>query len=214
MKIEKAEQFCSSFLDHYLATGFGSLQKRDIDLLVLHLILEDGQYEMPRDIFKACRGLKLTETKMRNLYQDVQIKYQQYDEKTAKKKFIELIITQSFERKGKSEKITFIVRDPMLRQYFEEWVANEKGFTDSSFNKDLVTIHRNTLLAILESLATKKEFDEIEGQLPKELKRLGKFNSIGSFLGELVAEIMKPDGKDGGSLIEHIGSVLKIILLS
>lgn len=73
--MNNAELFANMFLSEYLKKGLGSLNKREVGVLVFYLLIKDGRYQMPRDIFKACRELKLSEARVRNLYQDVQFKY-------------------------------------------------------------------------------------------------------------------------------------------
>jgi len=147
LKIEDLGKFCETFLAEYCKNGLGvGFSKRDLDVLIFYLLLKDGRYNMPADIYKVCRDFKLSETKMRNLFQDVQLRYNQYDEKIAKKKFIEVVKSGSVELRGnKLTFITFIIRDPLLRHYFEEWVAEVNGFTDSSFNRNLVTVSKKDL---------------------------------------------------------------------
>jgi hypothetical protein len=210
--IKNPAMFCEFFLEHYLANGLGTMQKRDIDILVFYLLLQDNQYNLPEDIFIASRKLKLTEAKTRNLYQEVQLRYQQYNKETAKHKFLDLLKTQSFERKG--NKITFIVRDPMLRQYFEEWVANEKGFTDTSFNKNLAVIHKETLLKIIQSLSS-TSFKTIRGKFPKELAVLNGAQDEKGLFKMFIDEFMKSAGKEAGSLsITSIVTGLKMLFFA
>jgi len=151
LKIVDPGKFCETFLAEYCKNGLGvGFTKRDLDVLIFYLLLKDGRYNMPADVYKVCRDLKLSETKVRNLYQDVQLRYNQYDEKIAKNKFIEVVKSESVELRG--NKLTFIIRDPLLRQYFEEWVAKVNGFTDSSFNKNLVTVSKKTFSMILDTI--------------------------------------------------------------
>jgi len=151
LKIVDPGKSCETFLAEYCKNGLGvGFTKRDLDVLIFYLLLKDGRYNMPADVYKVCRDLKLSETKVRNLYQDVQLRYNQYDEKIAKNKFIEVVKSESVELRG--NKLTFIIRDPLLRQYFEEWVAKVNGFTDSSFNKNLVTVSKKTFSMILDTI--------------------------------------------------------------
>jgi len=161
LKIEDPDKFCELFLAEYLKNGLGvGFSKRDLDVLIFYLLLKDGRYNMPADIYKVCRDFKLSETKVRNLYQDVQLRYNQYDEKIAKKKFIEVVKSESVElRRNKLTFITFIIRDPLLRQYFEEWVAKVNGFTDSSFNRNLVTVSKKTFSMILDTIFIESKYD-------------------------------------------------------
>lgn len=45
---------------------------------MLHLLLAEGRSDLPEDIYCACRELKLTEARLRNLYEAVQVKRQPY----------------------------------------------------------------------------------------------------------------------------------------
>ncbi|MGK5094512.1 hypothetical protein WDW89_21170 [Deltaproteobacteria bacterium TL4] len=211
MEIQDNQKFAHTFLQEYLKNGLGALSKRDVDILVLRLLIDDGKYKFPQEIFKACRELKLTETKLRNLYQDAQLKYWQYDEKLAKEKFIELVASSAMERN--KEKITFIVRDPFLRQYFEEWVDKANGFTDSSFNKNLVVIHQEILKRILEGFCSENQFKEIQSRFPKELQKIKTASSFKNALDAFMIEFAKAAGKETGALsIKVIAAGLTLFL--
>lgn len=151
LKIEDPGKFCETFLAEYCKNGLGvGFTKRDLDVLVFYLLLKDGRYNMPADVYKVCRDLKLSETKVRNLYQDVQLRYNQYDKNIAKERFITIVESGAIELKD--NKLTFTIREPLLRQYFEEWVAEVNGFTDSSFNRNLVTVSKKTFSMILDTI--------------------------------------------------------------
>lgn len=141
IRIENPQSFTAEFLSQYLAAGMGRMQKGDIDVLVLYLQIADGHYDLPQDIFKAARDLKLTEARVRNLYQDVQLRYLQMSEQEAKAALVDLIEKKAFE--FQAERIVFIVRNPMLGQWFQDWVATVEGFTDTSFNRNLVSIDQD-----------------------------------------------------------------------
>jgi len=68
---------------------------------VFFLLLQDERYTLPEDLFKACRELRLSETKVRRLYQDTQLRYMQYDEEEAKKRFIG-VVESCFPRCGQN----------------------------------------------------------------------------------------------------------------
>lgn len=208
--LKSAGSFGEDFIDIYLKNGLGSLTKRDVDVLVLFLLIKDGRYDLPKDIFKACRELKLTEARVRNLYQEVQFKYMQYDESVAKQKFVELVENGLIEQK--SNKLTFIVREPLLRQYFEEWVAAQDGFTDSSFNKNLVTVSVGTFEKILYDLM-EVDYADIQDKLINELAPLSEAQDNESLLKMFVKEFFKSAGKEAGSMsMQGLGLALKMFL--
>ncbi|MCM8535020.1 MAG: hypothetical protein NE334_03700 [Lentisphaeraceae bacterium] len=155
VNLNNAEKFAVAFLDEYLARGMGSLQKRDLDVLVFSLLSKDGVFGEDLNTFQAARMLQLSEARVRNLYFESQLKYDRYTDEQAVEDFVDLVSKGLFE--ASSGSVTFIIREPMLKQYFEEWVSNHNGFTDSSFNKQLVKVSRDLLVEILCSLIKSPE---------------------------------------------------------
>jgi len=216
LKIVDPGKFCETFLAEYCKNGLGvGFTKRDLDVLIFYLLLKDGRYNMPADVYKVCRDLKLSETKVRNLYQDVQLRYNQYDEKIAKNKFIEVVKSESVELRG--NKLTFIIRDPLLRQYFEEWVAKVNGFTDSSFNRNLVTLSTTTFNNILNLLVDSEcSVEDIKNKM-KEIFEDHKYeeeikstNDKPTLIGLFVEELCKTVAKKAGSMsFEGLTMLLK-----
>lgn len=93
----------------------------------------------------------------------------------------------------KNDKLTFTIREPLLRQYFEEWVANEQGFVDTSFNKNLVILSIATFSRVLDHFANPDfQLDSIKKDL-KEKKNIeipqephDRLNLIRMFVEKLV----------------------------
>ncbi len=205
IKIKDTNKFCSVLLEEYLAGGLGRMQKRDIDIIMLHLLIQDGQYSFPKDIFKAARELRLTETRTRNLYQEVQLRYQQLEEDQAKAALVELIKKGAFELKG--NRFIFVVRNPMLGQYFQEWVANVEGFTDSSFNSNLVSIKKEVFAKVLDKISV-SEFTKF----PDEAK-IFNGNDRPGVLRLFIEEFAKSAGKEAGEVsIKAIAVALGVML--
>lgn len=199
--IRRPANFCEEFLSNYLAGGLGKMQKRDIDVLVMHLLISDGRYKFPKDLYKAARELSLTEARVRNLYQEVQLRYQQLPEEDAKAAFVDLINKRSFELKG--NRLVFVVRDPMLGQWFQEWVARVDGFTDSSFNSNLVSVNKEVLLDVLDNIAA-NEFPEFENELDAFNEAGGRKATLELFIDELVKAAGKKAGALGATLLAKV----------
>ena len=204
--VNHPRKFCSDFLEEYLAGGLGRMQKRDMDIFLLHLLIQDGQYSFPKDIFKAARELKLTESKVRNLYQEVQLRYQQLEEEQAKAALVELIEKGAFELKRK--RFVFVVRNPMLGQYFQEWVASVDGFTDSSFNPNLVSIDKDIFLKVLKKIST-RDF----GEFPEEAENFNQPANRPGVLKLFVEEFAKSAGNEAGKMsVRGLAAALGVIL--
>lgn len=206
LKIQNQSKFCEAFLKNFLAAGFGRMQKRDIDVLVMYLLVADDRYRFPEDFFKAARELGLTEAKVRNLYQEVQLRYHQLPEEEAKRAFVELIRKGAFELKG--DRLLFIVRDPMLSQWFQEWVARVDGFTDSSFNLNLISIKKDVLLKLIEDIAV-----DVIPEFKNDLEQFNKPDGRKSRISLFIDEFIKSAGKEAGSLsVKALATVLAGLL--
>lgn len=206
LRIRNSAKFTVDLLKEYLAGGLGRMQKRDVDVLVLHLLIQDGRYSFPKDIFRAARELKLTEARLRNLYQDVQLRYQQLDEDQAKQAFVELIKKSAFE--SKNSRLVFVVRNPMLGHFFEEWVADVEGFTDSSFNPNLVSVSSEVLFKVLEKISA----DNI-GEFPEEVEMFNGQPNKPGVLRLFVEEFAKAAGNEAGRMsVKGLAIALGVIL--
>lgn len=205
-KIKDAERFCDEFLRHYVSSGFVRMSKRDIDVLVMYLLISDGQFELPKDIFDVSRKLCLTEARVRNLYQVVQLRYQQLNEENAKKSLVELIETRSFEIK--EDRIMFFVRDPMLAQWIQNWVYRVNGITDSSFNQKIISIKFDVFKRMLNDI-TLDELPPVKGELAELNNKDDKKSKLDIFFKEFVSSA----GKEAGSaVINTLVTVLKVYL--
>jgi len=104
--------------------------------------------------FQISRDLKISERRVRNLYQDVQLRYSLYSREEAIERLVKIIEDQRFEVETVNgrRKYIFQIREPLLRQYFEEWVDIVKGIADTSFSPTIVIISREVFLNVLNVL--------------------------------------------------------------
>jgi len=130
-------------------------------------LLEDGQFiyeDGEIDFHEISLALKVSETKVRNLIYEVELKYRDNHN--------ELI---SIIEKGKYEvtdnKVKFAVHNPLVKQYFEYEIRKLNGVSDGSFAKHIVTISTVTFEKLLLMLyGNRNSADEIISQLPVQLK--------------------------------------------
>jgi len=110
----------------------------------------------------------MTETKVRNLVYEVELKYQtqpDFDEA-----LINLIKKGLFEVDASRRAIKFAIQSPLLKQAFEYQVRQLGGVSDGSFAKHLVTIKEVTFAKLLDKLYHKKVNDSELQKLFTELK--------------------------------------------
>lgn len=145
-QIQNPQGFAQDFLNHYFASGFGGMQKRDLDTLVFGLLLKYGAFggsaDTP-DTTEISFQLGISTARVRNLLRDAQLRYLQYDEHEAKVRLVKLFESARFEQKGSY--VTFSVSDPLLQQYFSRWLNQVNGFFDATFNPNLIKISYEAL---------------------------------------------------------------------
>ena len=151
--------FVDDFVTQYLDRGFGMLAKRDFEVLIFHLLHKHGYFGTKINFFDASKKLRISERRVRNLYEDVQLRYSQYTDEEARERFVRLFEQQRFERDSQG-RYKFQIRDPLLRQYLEEWIDSVKGIADSSFSPTLVVVSRDVLLDVLEKLIPLQKLED------------------------------------------------------
>ena len=171
-EIQNSQGFAQDFLKHYFASGFGGMQKRDLDTLVFGLLLQYGAFggsaDAP-DVTEISFQLGISPARVRNLLCDAQLRYLQYDEHEAKVRLIRLFETCRFERADSY--ITFSVSDPLLQQYFIHWVNRVQGFHNATFNPNLIKVSYEVLADVLLSFADKKALTVFLSKIDKKLQK-------------------------------------------
>jgi len=203
MTLNNPTTFANKFLTKFLENGFGSLPKREIEIYIMNLLLEDGQFINNNgdiDFHEISLILKLSETKVRNLIYEVELKYR--NNNNFLEQLIELIEKQKYEVDG--DKIKFSIQSPLLKQYFEYEIRKlPNSISDGSFSKNIVTISKETFEKLLISLYKDDEkINEFINKLPDDKKEIIKDKD--SLFREFVKEFIKRSGSRSADLIFDI----------
>lgn len=169
--IKDTKGFVKDFLDEYLSDGLGSKNKREIDILVMNLLMKYGDLAA-RSNQELSIMLQATESKVKSLRYEARLKYPP-DADYVQTEFL-YILTRSqcdFEK----NKIIFAVEDNFLRHAIQGRLKSKGMFADSSFNSEIIKIDENSLVAVLEELYGKETaenfrtgFSEMKSQLDEE----------------------------------------------
>lgn len=166
--VKKSKDFVREFLNEYLSGGIGAKSKREIDILIMNLLMK---YAGLADVSNQELSILLQapEAKIRGLRYEARLKYPP-DTDYVKREFLYTLTKSQFDfEKGK---IVFAFEDAFLRHAIQGRLKARGMFADSSFNTELVKINRNSLEAVIEELYGKElandfriGFDEMESQL-------------------------------------------------
>jgi hypothetical protein len=180
-KIDKVK-FAENILEELSKLPFGSLPKSELELILLHSIIEsNGGYDnINRLEFQS--ALKLTQTKFKNKLLEAQLRFDKTNikiEEYLKKNIIEkdideLIIEDKY--------LILYISNPLLLDNLKTYLDSKQIINDTSFNKNIVKIENKALLKILIDLLEKKQLKKIEDKF-KEEKSLKNLNF--SFVNKL-----------------------------
>lgn len=136
-----------SFLE-YCTQHFGRLNKKDYELAVFHLLLQNELKDCSD--FAISRKLKITEAKVKQLRYEVNLVIQKTDS-AYREELMQLMSTASYKFADGDKKIQFCVNDKMLRLFLNDQLNQIGSFADSSFNSNIVSVTAKDLFFLLGS---------------------------------------------------------------
>ena len=180
--IENTTKFTNEFIDEYLRIGFGSMNKKDIDLFVLKFIVDEHVQKNKGELnyYDLARNLKITVSKLKGVIKELQARYYYptYTTEEFKKRLLQVIKNQRIQFEEKHIIISEI--DPMFSQMLDEYAYHLKFFTDTSFNSAIKKIRYEDLFLIVKHITTDDEFKKyiqsenfknILEKLPEQMKK-------------------------------------------
>lgn len=172
IKIDNSEQFAFTFLVEYLQNGMGAMSKREIDILIMHLLEKHSDIKRKSNQDLSIL-LQLTEPRVKSLRYEAKLKYPPEEEKYIETEFLSVLAKSKFDTEKK--KIIFVVEDTYLRLAIQGRLKAKGMFADTSFNTELVKIDITSLGAVIQDMyggnvadQYKKAFDALIKEEKKE----------------------------------------------
>jgi hypothetical protein len=208
MNLKNKENFSKKFIEKYLEYGFGSTTKRELDIYILYLLINDGQFknkDNELDYHKMSLELKLTEAKVRNLVYEVTLKYLTNINFT--EELLKLIENERFDIVS-GDTIRFSIHNPLIKQTFEHEVRKLNGVSDGSFSKHIVSINKDIFKKLLsahyvESGKVDKLIEGLPGDISNNLNE-NRGDLVGIFVEEFVSNFASTSGDKAAKLLFEI----------
>jgi hypothetical protein len=148
LKGKDAEAFVETFLSRYLERGFGSLQKREIDILVFHLLSSvpaiDG-----RSNYEISNFLKISEGRVKSLRLEAALKHQPANHKAVLGKIVLELIDAMTKPDFDGGYVFVALEDPVQKREFEYAVKRTGYPVEYGINRELLKVKPVSLLAIV-----------------------------------------------------------------
>lgn len=158
------ESFKTEFLRHYLALGMGALSKKDIDVLVMHLLDKFG-YDASGPLYKypnqeASALLKIPATKVKQLRYESGLKFGGRVEDQAKARLLVALSHAVLE--VESKRICLIIEDALAKNWLQGQLKNNGLIFDHSFNAEIVKVDANGLFTVLRQFFGAQQTEKFE----------------------------------------------------
>lgn len=132
--IEKTLDVLEHILKAYATPSFGSMSKRDTDIMLFMALQDLGILDNTPSIYDVIQLLHVTRSKARNLIYECSLRRQ--EEHNLDQELKVLIVKPIFLRDG--DKVCIEVDNPLLIDYIRQCLKKLGHITDSSFNAELV----------------------------------------------------------------------------
>lgn len=198
--------FAGGFLESYLKEGFASLPKREIDLLILKLLLKNkAAWKVARPTaFELAKQLKVKRGRVLSMLDE--LSYRQADENEALAKLVD-ILTSIDPVSAAGHQVKFQVEDGFVRECAKEIIRDDYGVVDTSFDSTIVTLSSDKFFFLASKLVDTKK----QERLKKDLEKYA--GSIGPSSEESIAKVFARNfvagaGKEAGTRAVRLGFTL------
>lgn len=190
------DEFGREVLAQYEREGWGSLSKRDLELLIFILLEKDGALPRTLSNYNVARELRVTETKVAALRRDAYARWRPLtgeDSRTVLRRVLppalnkdrlEMAIKFSG-RKMNEGFIPILIEHPDDRAELEHAVKEANGIPVYERNREVLLVHYITLLEIAEKL------DILESDPVKIQAELGKLLGTQANLADFLKKPVK-----------------------
>lgn len=189
LHVNRSVEFLETLLGAFLENGWGSLSKRDLELLLFLLLERDGALERKASNYDIARRLRLTEGRVALLRKDAYARWRPLLEETtatvlarvfnsalAKNK-LEITMKFATARRMKDGFIPLLVEHPDDRAALEYAIKDVGGIPIHERNREVILIHHETLFAIAEKhdlipkdpRQIRKQMEEAYTEMQKEM---------------------------------------------
>lgn len=204
--------FGEKFIERYLANGFGSMTKSEIDILVFHLLSESDQIKDTSN-YDVANTLRITESKVKSLRLNAALKYQQANPKAVLSKIVKRITDEMSKPEFQGGSVTITIENPVEKRELEHAIKESGRNIEYGFNRELLKISPISLFELVLTHLENPE-DEFKKIIQTHVQDKSKQNAIINKSLTLRQKIAKvgEEINDKASLIGLIGAAGGVLL--
>lgn len=204
---ESVKKEFKELLQDYLTPAFGSISKRDFDILLFIKLQKLGVFTKNPEIYEIVSELRVTRAKARNLLYESKLRQTSKTELNQELK--EILKTPIFLKDN--DKIGIEIDNPYLIDHLRAKLKQLNHITDGSFSPELVRLTTDAFVSLFESYLPEESKDEIKqafvdigAEADTSLK--GVLKGVFKKLGSKIAD------EAGGQVVDSVGEYLEPII--
>ena len=194
-------------VESYLQPSYGSMSKRDFEILLFMKLQELGAIQKDSDLYQLIKDLKISRLRVRNLLYEAKMRTS--NEKDLDDELIQLLKKPVFLKDG--DKVAIEIQNPLLTDHFK-FKVKELGFiTDGSFSAELVKLNYLAYIALVDSMiSTEAKEETVKMFIDADIMKDKSFKGV---LTEIVKKIgAKFANEAGEQAIEEVFKYLSPII--
>lgn len=162
MSPQEKQQFYDQFMRHYLAMGFGSLPKREIDLFVFHFLTHSSEYRGKTN-YQLANAFGLPESRIKALRLNSALRYGEINPHAVLGRIVERLIGSRQFADLSEGKIEIALEDPVEKRELENFLKSRGHHAEYTLNSEVLRISPMRLLELILEHADRgnEEFDVI-----------------------------------------------------
>lgn len=187
---EVAHKILKEFLEVYFDKGFGVMNKTEIETL-LYDVLRNNDL-LTGKCFDDSFVLKIPESKARKLIYESQIKYSKRNA-DQHYSYLRKELGKCLEHakiSNNQKEIRFAIEDKYLRVALNAKLREMHHFADTSFNKDIVSLDKETFSKMITMLVPNDKLEFVKANLNVDGIDVVEKNTIDEFFDEFTKELL------------------------
>ncbi len=206
IQAQRCKVVLSDLLEKYLDPAFGSLPKKEIDLLVLDALEELGYLTVEPPLYEVIQKLRVPRSKARSLMYERDLRHM--DSPELDRRLKRALKNPIMQKDG--DLFLLEIENPLVSDHLRSKVQTLGYITDSSFSASLVKLPLNAIVAVIDDCLTPEEKKSVREALVKAGAPDTSFKGILKATIKAVAKKVALDA--GDALIESVNPYLSPII--
>jgi hypothetical protein len=202
----KDSSFLEDFLEAYIRNGYGSLPKREIDLLILRLLLEQHskwKSTLPT-AFQLARNLRISTRRVQSLLDEIAFRDEAKTDEWCRAQLSDTLKSAEVLKSGNG--VQFQIDDGLVRNYAIAVIREGYGVVDTSFNVSVIKLSGEKFAALTIQLLDETDRQKIlDRAKPTSPNTNGGRSETKSPLRLFVDSFARSAGDKAGELTVRLG---------